>query len=132
MKKLLALMLVAWPMVSNAYVGRFDPYTEERAVNSGPVLITPVDSNAAPLQCAVQAARVDGGATAAMVLATTPVACSSWEEHSCTVIAPISPGPGKAWAIANTLADTEHLLGHEVRHCFDGEFHPFVLPWVEQ
>ena len=47
------------------------------------------------------------------------------------LIAPISAGPGQIVNLAIGLGTPDAILGHEMRHIWDDDFHPALLPFVD-
>lgn len=98
------------------------------------VHITVIDSHAAPLACI--AASIEHGHVAdalalglPLLIAAPVAACAIATPTGATIIAPISPGPGRAIA-ALALMDADELLGHELAHVA-GASHPAWLPDVQ-
>lgn len=120
-----ALVLHASP--SLAYFGTFDPDTHEY---SGPQLITFVDTDAAPLRCIGLAAQSGDVRNAVLGVVAPMVACTRQKDDGCTIVAPMRAGLGQLIAVAGLMAGPDAMLGHELRHCRDHQYHPDGLPFA--
>jgi hypothetical protein len=120
---------------AHAFWGRFDPCTP-----GGTVQIAVIDSNAAHWVCIGESSRHGDVGGAVALLALTAVggltaACAfpdTTGSGEATLVAPISPGLGQVLGVAGTFASPDAILGHELRHLFDEDFHPAVLSGVEK
>jgi len=116
--KAIAALAAFCACTAHAYIGSFDPQPLRHEVT-----ITFIDSQLPGPQCIAEQPSIE----APLVLPA--VGCAIYDKG--LVILPINPGPG--WINALQLFATPNaLLGHEVRHLFDGDYHPHVLPWLER
>lgn len=126
--KCLAAALLFAASSAHSYIGTFDP---PRFEYTGPQLVTFVDSHAAPVRCLSQAAKIGDYASLVLGVLVPMAACTDNTGIDCTIIAPISAGPGQLIAALGALAGPDALLGHEFRHCRDHDYHPAALPFVK-
>lgn len=129
MRAALGLAVLLTASTAHAYVGTFDP---ARQPYTGPRLVQVVDTAVAPVACISLALASGDHAGAALGLVAPMVACADATRPTCTIIAPISAGPGQLLAALGALASPDAVLGHEFRHCRDGDFHPPLLPMIER
>jgi len=104
------LAVAAPACAAAAFVGTFTP---GRTPYTGPQRVKIVDTQLAPLHC------------------LTAAGCAWQSQDGCVIVAPVSAGPGQIYALL-ALATPDALLGHELRHCRDGHFHPPLLPMLER
>lgn len=115
---LAAVLAAVLATQTHAYIGSFDPQPLRNEVE-----ITFIDSQLPGPQCIAEQPSIEA------LLVLPAVGCAIYDKG--LVIIPLSPGIG--WINALQLFATPNaLLGHEVRHLFDGDYHPHVLPWVER
>lgn len=121
-RQIAAVTCAALCTASQAYVGYFDPQPMRNSVE-----ITFVDSQVPGISCAAM-----GKTLADMLLLPVivqAVACASYDQG--IVVAPLTPGVGQLYGLS-VLATPNQILGHETRHLFDGDFHPYLLPFAER
>lgn len=126
-KWFVALTLFA---ASTAYgsMGDFDP---DRHEYTGPQLVTFVDSHSAPTRCIGLATEIGDYAGAILGMLAPMAACADATKIDCTIIAPISAGPGQLFAAVGANASPDEVLGHEFRHCRDHDYHPVLQPYAK-
>lgn len=117
-----ALILALWCTQAFAYLGTFDP-AQIRSVAD----VTFYDEQFAGPRCASLASSPLE--VLLSPLTVQAVACAHPEKG--IVIAPISPGPGWLYGLA-TFATPNQVLCHEVRHIFDGHFHPPFISFIDR
>jgi hypothetical protein len=123
-KWFVALALFA-ASAAHGSMGDFDPDQHEY---TGPQLITFVDSHSASSRCIGLASEIGDYAGAVLGMVAPMAACADASKINCTIIAPISAGPGQLFAAVAAHASPDEVLGHEFRHCRDHDYHPVLQP----
>lgn len=119
MKTLAASIAILLASGAQAYYGTFDPQLQRNQAT-----ITIVDSQAPNVDCATRVHPL----MMPLVLAT---GMGCFDPATETLVAPITPGPMWLYMIGNALILPDQLLGHELRHAFEYNFHPPVLAFLE-
>lgn len=120
--KILAALFALLLMVSP--VKAFD--AEAERLHTGLMLVTYVESNITPVACPAEVSRVDHPAA---VLAWIGLVTGMFIFLECTFV---QAEPGKDISYCNIISpDSELLLGHSLRHCFVGDFHVPMLPFLD-
>ena len=97
--------LLLFPLTAHAYLGAFDPQYREPE----PVRIAVVQSEFPAAECYSAVACVKDG----------------------VVYLPARGSVGELYGVVGAAASADAVAGHELRHVFEGEFHPPLLPFVE-
>lgn len=118
MKRAATMLLAVTLLLGSGAARAFEPYPERERVNHGVIVLRVIEDYATPLTCPAAIARLGEPLLGLFYLVMGPML-------ECTLY-----GIGENWCEIRS-PDVDWIMGHALRHCFEGDFHPALLPFVE-